>query len=62
MGGTCSMYGRAEKNIGVLIGNSEENIPLERPRYRWEYSIKMDLKGVQWESVDSIDLAEERDR
>ena len=26
--------------------------PLGRPKYRWEYSIKMDLQEVGWEGMD----------
>jgi hypothetical protein len=28
----------------VWVGNPERNIPLGRPRHRWEDNIKMDLK------------------
>ena len=30
----------------VLVGKPEGNIPLERPRRRWEDNIKMDLQEV----------------
>jgi hypothetical protein len=30
----------------VLVGKSEGNRPLGRPRYRWENNIKMDLQEV----------------
>ena len=30
----------------VLVGKPEGKSPLERPRRRWEFSIKMDLKEV----------------
>jgi hypothetical protein len=29
-----------------LLGKSEENTPLGRPRYRWEDNIKMDLRKI----------------
>jgi hypothetical protein len=32
-------------------------IPLERRRLRWEYNIKMDLKEIEYEEVDWIQLA-----
>jgi hypothetical protein len=38
------------------------NSPPGRHRRRWEDNIKMDLKEVGWESMDWIDLAEDRDR
>jgi hypothetical protein len=31
---------------GVLVGKPEEIRPLGRPRQRWDYDIKMDLKEV----------------
>jgi hypothetical protein len=37
------------ENIGayrVLVGKSEGNIPLERPRHRWEGNISTDLEEV----------------
>jgi hypothetical protein len=30
----------------VLVGKHEGKRPLERPRRRWEYNIKMDLQEV----------------
>jgi hypothetical protein len=44
-----------------LVGKPEGRIPLGRPRRRWEDNIKMDLREVGW-GVDSIDLAQDRDR
>jgi hypothetical protein len=31
----------------ILVGKSEGKRPLERPRYRWEDNIEMDLKKVR---------------
>jgi hypothetical protein len=30
----------------VLVGKPEGKRPLERPRHRWEYNIKIDLQEV----------------
>ena len=38
------------------------NIPLGRPRLRWEDNIKMDLQEVGCEDVDWIELSQDRDR
>jgi hypothetical protein len=46
----------------VLVGKPEGIRPLERPRYRWEDNIKMDLQEVGCSGVDWIELAEGRDR
>jgi len=31
--------------------------PLGRPKYRWEYNIKMYLQEMGWEGMDWVDLA-----
>jgi hypothetical protein len=33
----------------VLVGKTEGNRPLERPRRRWEYVIKIYLREIGWE-------------
>jgi hypothetical protein len=45
-----------------LVAKPDGNRPLERPRRRWEDSVEMDLQEVRWESMDWIDLAEDRIR
>jgi hypothetical protein len=44
------------------VGKPEEKRQLGRPRHRCEDNIKMDLKGVEFGSVDWIELAQDRDR
>jgi hypothetical protein len=52
-----------EKNVyRVLMGKAEGMRPLGRPRHRWEYGIRMDLRETGWGSVDWIQLAQDRDR
>jgi hypothetical protein len=52
-----------ERNVyRVLIGKPEGKRPLGRPRRRWEDGIRMDLRETGWESVDWIQLAQDRDR
>jgi hypothetical protein len=46
----------------ALVGKPEGRRPLGRPRRRWEYNIKMDLREVGWGGADWIDLAQDRDR
>jgi hypothetical protein len=41
----------------VLIGK----ILFVRPRRRWE-NVKMNLKEIDWEGVDRIDLAQDREK
>jgi hypothetical protein len=46
----------------VLLGKSEENTPMGRPRRRWEDNIKMDLQKVGGVCGDRMELAQGRDR
>ena len=46
----------------VLVGKPEGKKPLWRPRRRWEYNIKMDLRGVGGGCGDWMELAQDRDR
>jgi hypothetical protein len=48
MGRTCSLHGERRGGYRVLVGKAEGKKPLGRPRRRWEYNIKMDLKEVTW--------------
>jgi hypothetical protein len=40
---------------------SEGKRPLGRPRRRWVDNIKTYLRGIGWDGVDWIELAEDRD-
>jgi hypothetical protein len=44
----------------VLVGKPEGNIPLGRPRLRWEDTIRMDLQEVVYGGMDWIGLAQDR--
>jgi hypothetical protein len=46
----------------VLVGKPEGKNPLGRPRRRWEDGIRMDLREIVLGGVDSIRLAQDRDR
>jgi hypothetical protein len=46
----------------VLVGKSEAETPIGRPRFRWEDNIKMDLQEMGWRDMDWADLAEDRGR
>jgi hypothetical protein len=62
MGGACSAEGDRRGVYKVLVGKPEEKRPLERPRRRWDDSIKMDLQEVGCGGMDWIGLAQDRDR
>jgi hypothetical protein len=46
----------------ILMGNPEGERPLGRPRRRWVDNIKMDLREIEWDDMNCIDLAEDRDQ
>jgi hypothetical protein len=44
------------------VGNPEGRRSLRRPRRRWVDNIKMYLREIGWDGMDSIDLAQDRDQ
>jgi hypothetical protein len=61
MGRAYSMHGDI-RNAYILVGKSEGNRLLRRPRCRWDDNIRMDLREIWWEGVDWMHLAEDRDQ
>jgi hypothetical protein len=54
---------REKRNAyGILVGKPEEKRPLGKPRRRWMGSIKMGLREIEWDGMDYIDLAQDRDQ
>jgi hypothetical protein len=54
--------GEVRKVYKVLVGKPEGRRPLGRPRRRWEYDVRMDLREIGFGGVDWFRLAEEKDR
>jgi len=46
----------------ILVGKSEGKRPLGRPRRRWEDDVRMYLMEIEWERIDWIHLAQDRDQ
>jgi hypothetical protein len=46
----------------TLVGKPEGKRPLGRPRRRWVDNIKMVLRHIEWDGMDWIDLAQDRDQ
>jgi hypothetical protein len=46
----------------VLMGKPEGKRPLGKPWRRWEDGIRIDLSEISCESVDWIQLAQDKDR
>jgi hypothetical protein len=52
-----------EKNTyRLMVGNPEGKRSLGRPRHRWADNITMDLGEIDWDGVDWIVLAQNRDK
>jgi hypothetical protein len=49
MGGVCSTLERDEKCIQYFGKKPEGKRTLERPRIRWEDSIRVSLREIGWE-------------
>jgi hypothetical protein len=62
MGWVCSTTGEKKNAYRILVGNPEGKRPLGRPRRRWVDNIKTDLRGIGWEDLDWIDLAQARNQ
>jgi hypothetical protein len=45
-----------------MVGKPERKRPLGTPIHRWVDNIKMDLGEIGWDGMDSIILAQDRDR
>jgi len=46
----------------IMVGKSEGNRQLQRPKRRWKDNIRTDLREIRSEVVDWIHLAQDRDR
>jgi hypothetical protein len=45
----------------ILVGKPEGRRPLGRPRRRWVDNIKIDLREIEWDVVEWVDQAEDRE-
>jgi hypothetical protein len=46
----------------ILVGKPEGKRPRGRASRRWEDNIKMDIRGIVWNIVDWIHIAQNRDQ
>jgi hypothetical protein len=46
----------------ILVGKPEGKRPLGRPRRKWVYNIKIDLREMGYDGMDWIYLAQDRDQ
>jgi len=62
MGEACSTHGKYEKWTRNFVRQPEGKRPLGRPRCRWEGDITMYLRGIWYEVVDWMHLAQDMDQ
>jgi hypothetical protein len=48
------------RNVYILVSKPEGKRALRRPRLRWRYNIKLDLKEIHCSNVEWILLAQDR--
>jgi hypothetical protein len=46
----------------ILVGKSEENRPLEKPRYKWLNNIEMDFVDRGFSGIDWTDFIQDKDQ
>jgi hypothetical protein len=62
VGKACSTNGEKRNAYRILVGKPEGERPLGRPRRRCVDNIKMDIKEREWDGMDWIDQAQDRDQ
>jgi hypothetical protein len=61
MGRAYSTNGE-NRNAYRILGMPEGKRSLGRPRRRWVDNVKMDVRDIEWDGMDWIDLAQDRDQ
>jgi hypothetical protein len=46
--GHVALMGEDRKVYKVLVGKTKRKEPIGRPRHRWDYGIRMDLREIGW--------------
>jgi hypothetical protein len=60
--GHVARMGEKRNTYRLLVGNPEGKRPLGRQTRRWVDNIRMDFGEVEWDDVDWIGLAQDRNR
>jgi hypothetical protein len=58
----CSTNGKKRNAYRILVGKPEGKRPPGRPRRKWVDSIKMGIREKEWDGMDWINLAQDRDQ
>jgi hypothetical protein len=57
-----ALMGDKRNLLRVLVHKSSGNRLFGIPRHRWEDNVRMYLKDIKWNDMESIYLAENRDK
>jgi hypothetical protein len=49
-------------NPALFMGKPDGKRPQGRPRRRWVDNTKMDLRGIEWDYMDCMELAQDRNQ
>jgi hypothetical protein len=60
--GHVERMGDERNRYMIVVGKPEGWRPLGRPRHRWVDDIKIDLREIQWDVVDRVNLVQDRDQ
>jgi hypothetical protein len=60
--GHVARIGEKRNGYRIWVGKPEGKQPLGRPRRRWMNTNKMDLREIEWNGIDWIDLGQDTDR
>jgi hypothetical protein len=60
--GLVARMGETRNAHRILVGKAEGKRPLGRPRRRWVDNIKIDLREIEWDGMEWIDLVQDRDQ
>jgi hypothetical protein len=60
MGQACSTIAAKKNAYGIFVGKPEGKRQLGRPRRRWVYNFKVDVRETGWGVMNWIDLAQDR--
>ena len=61
MGSSCNQNGKGRNAFKLLTAKPTGKRPFGRPRFRWEESIRIDLKEIGVNRRNWVNLAQDRD-
>jgi hypothetical protein len=60
--GHVARMGEKVNAYRILVGKPEGRSSLGRPRRRWVNNIKIDVREIEWDGMDWIDLVQDRNQ